>query len=334
MPLCAKLFGADSPGTRRRGFTLVEMCAASAVSLLVIATLLAILNHVSGVWVRTRGTKDAFLAASNAFDSLTRSLSQAVLQTYWSYDNPSLPQKYVRASELHFVLGKTAKLFGVQESSYPGSAVFFQAPLGRTATGRTSQLPARLNATGYFTAFGKDPRLPAILESIVTHRYRFRLFEWKQPTDSLAVYQTPAGSAWFQQVLSPEMQGEANVASIGENILGLFILAEYPLANGMWEQTNSYDSRDTSGPDTLNQLPPQLQIALVAIDEPSAARLAARYGSTPPLIAPPGDAFQNPAHFDSDLANWESALRADTPPVNCRIFRTTIQIPNSRWSTK
>jgi len=316
----------------RSGFTLLEMLTATAVSLIVIAALLAMLNQGLRMWLDSRNTTQAFQTAANTFETLTRSLSQAVLQTYWSYDNPSLPQKYVRASELHFILGSTSALLGVNTNSYPGSAVFFQAPMGKSQAGLGSQLPSRLNAVGFFTGFGDTPNLPHVLQPIIQPRYRYRLFEWKEPTDRLGVYLSDQGTAWFKQPLSGEIQTNTDVVPLGENIIGLYAVVQYPEAGNKWGQSFSYDSRDKTSTDTFNQLPPQIQVALVAIDEPSAMRLAARYGANPPPISPPDGSFTDPAHFDDDLTAWEQSLRNHDPHVNCRIFRTTIQIPNSRWS--
>lgn len=318
-------------GKRRlgKGFTLLEMCAASAVSILLIVCLLAILNHVSSTWVRNRGDAEAFASAANAFDVLTRTLSQAVLNTYWSYDDNDRPTQYVRASELHFLLGKTASTFGINAADYPGSAVFFQAPLGKTQNGHTVHLPARLNGAGFFTAWGENPNFPSILDGILPNPRRFRLFEWVEPTGNLEVYRK-TDNAWIPANLF-SAAGNPDLAPLGENILALFVIAEYPLPGGSWMQSYSYDSR-SANPDTLNQLPPQLRVALVAMDEASARRLEQKYGGAAPPIGPKAHAFESPDRLAEDLADWQSDLLNHDPPVQSRIFSTTIVIPNSRWS--
>ena len=321
----------DRPPKNRLAFSIIEMCAASAISLVLIATMLSIVNYVTTVWLRTRGNTQTFAVAADTFDSMTRKLSQAMLNTYWSYDNPAQPTRYVRASELHFVVGKASQLLGLPAASYPGSAVFFQAPLGRTLDGHTSKLTTRLNATGFFTGFGGTPGVPALLQSVVPPNYRFRLFEWMEPTSELSVYSTPSGTDWFRQDAG-EGQASGNLSVTGANIIGFFVLAEYPLPDGTWKQSYQYDSRNDSDAQTLNQLPPQLRVVLAAIDDASAIRLAAFYGTTPPPITPPAGTFQDPGQFDTDLAGWETQLSAHIPKISWRIFSTTIQIPNSRWS--
>jgi len=319
---------------RRKAFTLLELLVASSVSLILIGALLAALNYTSRAWASSRSSNLAFQTAANTFDLLTRSLSQAMLNSYWSYDDPALPQKYVRASELHFVLGQAGTLLSASQNTYPASAVFFQAPMGKTQPGQTSKLPQRLNALGYFTAFGSETNLPALLQTVIQPKYRYRLFQWTEPTDQLQVYLASQGNDWFTQALAADKEKSANVSPLGENIIGLCLVAEYPKATGGWERTFLYDSRSAATPEARNQLPPQLQVALVAIDEASAARLAARYGSSPPPVGPPEGTFEDPDKFGDDLAAWEDALSAADPPVRCRVFRTTIQIPNSRWSAE
>jgi len=314
-----------------RAFTLVELLVASSISLVVIGALMAALNYASGVWTRSQSNHQAFQTAATAFETLTRNLSQAVLNTYWSYDNPSQPQKYIRASELHFALGFTTDLLGIPQNTYPGSAVFFQAPLGRSQPGKASRLPARLNAVGFFTAFGSDPSEPSALSTRLSPRHRYRLFEWTEPTSALRVYRA-TGMDWFTTPLAGQRERSANVSVLGENVVALFLVAEYPGADGKWTQSFVYNSRDSSKEATFNQLPPQLKVALLAIDETSAARLAELEGNAAPLPLPEGK-FEDPAKLDDDLAGWEAALRSQTPRVNTRVFRTVVPIPNSRWST-
>lgn len=319
-------------GRSRPGFSLIEMIAASAISLILIGSMLAIINHVSAVWMQARGNTQAFAAAADAFDGMTHKLSQAVLNTYWSYDNPARPTRYVRASELHFVLGRASDLLGLPAASHPGSAVFFQAPLGRTLDGHTSKLTSRLNAMGYFTAFGAMPGVPTLLNDLPAS-HRFRLFEWLEPTGDLSVYAASSGTDWFRQDAGAG-QASPNVSVAGVNIIGFYVLAEYPLPNGTWRLSYTYDSRDASVPETRNQLPPRLRVVLAAIDDASAGRLAAVNGSNPPALAPPAGAFEDPANFKDDVKNWESALASHTPRITARIFSTTIAIPNSRWSVQ
>jgi uncharacterized protein (TIGR02599 family) len=313
-----------------RGFSLIELSAASAISLLLIGAMLAVINHVSGIWTQVRGNTETFAAAADAFDSMTQKLSQAVLNTYWSYDQPARPTRYVRASELHFVLGPASELLGLPREKYPGSAVFFQAPLGRTLDGHTSKLTSRLNAVGYFTAFGPASGLPAFLDDLPSVN-RFRLFEWMEPTGDFSVYTASSDSGWFR---ADAGRGEdsPNASVAGVNVIGFYILAEYPLADGTWKLSYTYDSRDRDNAATYNQLPPRLRVVLVAIDDASASRLAARYQAVPPPITPPDSAFRDPAAFETDLKNWEAVLAGNDPKINFRIFSTTISIPNSRWS--
>jgi len=71
---------------------------------------------------------------------------------------------------------------------------------------------------------------------------------------------------------------------------------------------------------------------MVAIDEPSAARLAKIYSSTAPDFGL-STLFQNPAQFTNDLQTLETTLQTNTSRINYRIFNTTVRIESAKWST-
>ncbi|RYD84734.1 MAG: prepilin-type N-terminal cleavage/methylation domain-containing protein, partial [Verrucomicrobiaceae bacterium] len=118
----------------RDAFTLVELMVSMAVISLVMVILLSTVDQTQRIWKRSTNKISQFQAARSAFDSLTRNLSQATLNTYYGveYDPLGNPRGYHRESELHFVSGKAAqpKLLGGDESIHPTHAIFFQAPLG------------------------------------------------------------------------------------------------------------------------------------------------------------------------------------------------------------
>ncbi len=104
----------------------------------------------------------------------------------------------------------------------------------------------------------------------------------------------------------------AAVPALVENVVALAVLPDRaagdtgaPLAPAY-----GYDSRDTTNTLTLHQLPPRLRLALVAIDEPSAERLAAQNGANPPALVASG-AFQQ--------ASTQTSTPS-TPRSRCRRF--------------
>ncbi|HRJ71387.1 MAG TPA: prepilin-type N-terminal cleavage/methylation domain-containing protein [Terrimicrobiaceae bacterium] len=322
----------NSGRPRRRAFSLLELLVSFAVFIVLLGLVTAIMSSASGLWLRHRNQSAAFESANAAFNTLTKSLAQAVLNTYWEVQ----ANRYGRSSELHFVMGSAAELLGSGSALVnPGDAVFFQAALGRPTSPSLKRLPQLLNGIGYFVQFDGGPPLPSFLSTLAKERYRFRLYEWLQPTENLAVYNS-AGStasaqrAWFRGDLANGSL--TNAAALAENVIGLILLAEYPDSSGAIVPVFDYDSRDTTAPGTLNQLPPRIRVVMAVIDESSAARLADLHGTSPPPVQPEPAWFQNPSAFDDDLKAWENKLKAITPKIAYRIFTSTVVIQNAKWS--
>ncbi len=110
--------------------------------------------------------------------------------------------------------------------------------------------------------------------------------EFLQPAEDLAIYKLPAdGSAaeysrWFTNFLPPNVAvTQAPVRVLAENIIALIVLPELSphdadAATNPLAPQYRYDSRAGNITDrTKHQLPPLLRVVMVAIDEPSAARL-------------------------------------------------------------
>ncbi len=322
----------NSGQPRHRGFSLLELLVSFAVFIVLLGLVTAIMSSASGLWLRHRNQSAAFESANAAFNTLTKSLAQAVLNTYWEVK----ANRYGRSSELHFAMGSAAELLGSGSALVnPGDAVFFQAALGRPTSTALKRLPQLLNSIGYFVQFDAGPPLPSFLSTLAKARYRFRLYEWLQPTENLAVYSSTGTTAseqraWFRGDLAG---GDlANAAVLAENVIGLVLMAEYPDASGAIVPVFEYDSRDTAAPGSLNQLPPRIRVVMTVIDESSAARLADQYGTSPPPVQPETSWFQNPSNFDQDLGLWESKLKDITPKITYRIFTATVVIQNAKWS--
>lgn len=318
------------PRRARGGFTLLELLVSCVIFIVILALVTGIMNGASSLWLRHRSQAAAFESARAGFDTITRTLAQSVLNTYWEVQGT----RYGRASELHFLLGPAAALLGQSDTaSWPGDAVFFQATLGRPADTDLKRLPLLLNSTGYFVRFDAGPPIPSFLEPFTEVRNRFRLYEWMQPTERLGVYTATSGAsssplAWFRD----DIATMASTAVLAENVIGLILLAEFPEAGGNIVPVYSYDSRDGNEPRTLHQLPPRIRVVMVVLDEPSARRLADQYGATPPPVTPDAGWFQNPSQFDADLADWEDKLRGIQPRIAYRIFTATVSIQNAKWS--
>lgn len=397
----------------RHSFTLVEMMVSMALLIILAYILLQVTTLVASSNARISGGVSAFQDASIAFDTLTKTLSQATVNTYIDYfpsqlgqtinvstgnlsTNPP-PSIYVRQSELHFICGQAVNLVSTTATApnNPTHAVFFQAPLGySTNTAYTSPpMPDLLNACGFYIAFGTNsiPPIPQLQNDPASTLYRYRLMEMLQPTENLGVYTDPAlatnvpNSAnpsftnQYQSVYPPTTDGgfynwitsatvpaAGNVRPLTDNIIALIIQpmvdpADYasyssagitfptsqfgsPTANTPTSYDYTYDTRrDTISTTTApyqqleqNQLPPLMQVTMVAIDEPSAIRLAAQYGMNSPNLvgSAPGGAtlFTQTSNYAADLNTLTTYLTSIH--VKYRVFTAQVPMANAKWSTR
>ena len=193
-------------------FTLVELLVSTTLIAAIMFLLLSIVDSTQRVWQRTTEKAGQFQAARNAFEAMTRQLSQATLNTYWrTYDNDSTNTniqasfQFRRHAELQFMSGPASRIFTSPvignlspkpELSYPTHAVFFQAPLGFTEYEKTKgvqdfrSLDSLLASCGFFIEYGDDPYKPDFLRQAgIPPRYRFRLMELSAPSEMLTIFQ-------------------------------------------------------------------------------------------------------------------------------------------------
>ena len=343
----------------RRAFTLVEMLVSVAIVALLTLVLVQMTSATSNIWQYTNSRSEQFNHASQAFEAITRRLSQATLNTYWDYADSKngfststatiTPTKYQRQSQLRFLTDKATTLFALDTTgkipSAPryGNAIFFQAPLGYTEDlVNFGGMPNLLNTWGYYLEFSPENR-PKIIEGLGTsappQRYRYRLMEMMEPSNILGVYRSAPGAVdWFTTGLAPDT---LTTHLLAENIIQLVILPRLskqdelakpaPLAlapNYRYDSTMATIKPAATDTRWLNQLPPVVQVTMVAIDEPSAAR--ATRGSTEPAFHTALSTFTTSAQYDSDLAALQTALV--TAKLNYRVFTSNVSIRGARWS--
>lgn len=213
---------------RLRGFTLLELLAATAILLIVMVVLLQLVGGVGDVWKASTGKISAFQNARSAFATVSRTLSRATLNTYNDYIDAAgnyrtsanaatfSPAKFARASELHFLSGPAATLVpGANATSNPGGAVFFQAPMGDTDDPELNRLNRTLNSTGFYIQYG-DPDsalVPNWLQPLFAGTKKFRLVQLVEPTEKLEIYNStaaggypakPGGSNWLDSFRTPQ----------------------------------------------------------------------------------------------------------------------------------
>jgi len=344
----------------KRGFTLVEMLVTVAITLIIVVVLASILTIVSKSWKQADTRITSFESARFAFERITRTLSQATLNPYWDFVDASgnrrttanattfVPASYARCSDQAFLIGQ-ASAFSTTGQNW---ACFFQSPLGQTNNQSLIPLDNLLNSAGFFIEFNNDADATTLSlkpSYITAARWRYRLMELLEPTENLSVFNsyTPGNTATYDQWVINAMNTSGNnrqARPIADNIIALVFLAEdtngKPLPTTA--PTYSYDSRTQTTPTTYNQLPAQVQVTMVAIDEGSAARLATTNGTTPPPLVKasyftdPGTvtAQGNPAtQYATDLAALEADLTANPAHVTYRVFNTTVRIEAAQWSS-
>jgi uncharacterized protein (TIGR02599 family) len=336
-----------------------------AILTLILIVVASMAGQTSRTWLFTTSRIEEFNAARTAFDTVSRRLSQATLNTYWDYADSTgsartnsnsgtfVPATYARQSELRFVSGPTTGLAqnsSLAPESLPGHGVFFQAPVGYSesaaSTGiQLTGLDNLLNSCGYFVQFGADtPYMPSFFATLVKPRYRFRLMEYLQPSNALTVYSwtsgnpTYTGRDWFSDAFNPPATAPVHI--LAENVIALIVL---PKLSQQQDPTGAsiapsytYDSANSLDTTTKNQLPPEVQLTLVALDETSAIKLAAQNGTIPPylglasLFQQVGDlSTSSTSAYGKDLLTLQNTLIQSR--LNYRVFTTNVTIRAAKW---
>lgn len=354
--------GRRAASARGAGFTLVELLVASAVFMLILVLVLSITSQTSQVWKRSAAKIEAFQGARAAYETITSRLRQATLNTYLDYYDGSSPAQprtpanadtfqpavYGRNSDLHFVVDRASSLIPGSADTHPGQAVFFLAPLAFSlSTANSGKVANLVNACGFYTEFNSDqPYFPPFLSGsgAVKERYRYRLMEFLQPAEDLEIYNLPSsGTAsqyeqWFTNFLPPAVAvADAPVRVLAENIIAFIVLPELSphdadAATDPIAPRFEYDSRAGDiTTRTKHQLPPLLRVVMVAIDEPSAARLNPPGSTAPPAaLGILGTLFKDAASLDDDLGKLSAVLNNNN--INYRIFDTEVGLKGAKWS--
>ncbi len=338
------------PPSLRRGFTLVELMVSVSLIALVALILVGITNSTAATWRNTTGRVEQFRGANTAFEAISRRLSQATLNTYWDYNNPTNPTKYLRQSDLRFITGRTETLAATSSPRRPTHSVFFQAPLGFVDdTTNFSGLDNLLNTWGYYVEFNsdKETRPTFLSEQVVPLRWRYRLMELMQASNSLSIYNftsgkpTYTGKDWFTGALKPPTSLAVPLPYhvLAENVVALVFLPklakrEETTTGKVLSPDYTYDSTLTKTDPVINpksQLPPIVQVTLVAIDEISADRAA--NGSSPPAFNASLDSlFTDSTKLEADLASLQDTLT--NQKIGYRVFTNSVSIRGAKWSTK
>jgi len=251
----------DSQRLQGAAFTLIELLVSITFLVILMLVVTQVIGIVQRSWVRANSRVSQFREARRAFDTISRNLSQATLNTYWANNLQQIssdalgqaiqsPTSYKRQSELHFICGPTSQILPqAAGNNYPGHAIFFQAPLGMVRFDTNGTVTNLLCGRGYFVELGSDQAYrPTFLGqepylTIVPVKSRLRLMEYS-PTAEMnriydSAYRTNPGDIrqWYQNpasgALANEVQNGGNdktsttgryfTRPIAENILALII---------------------------------------------------------------------------------------------------------------
>jgi uncharacterized protein (TIGR02599 family) len=302
------------------------MLVAVAIFCAILVLVFSVITQASGVWRRSSDKIQAFQEARLAFEAMTRNLSQATLNTYLDYDNAETPTRYLRKSELKFLCGP-AGASNMPGTAETGQAIFFQAPIGYNTATNYQGMASLLNTCGYFVDYDQNRAAPYFIQS-ANNPYRYRLMQSLVPTESNSVY--AGGNTWFTSSVQAAMP-------IANNIIALVFRPQDPAVTNFATPPNdsySYDSTANATADpqpvVANQLPPVIQVTMVAMDEPSASRLEA--GSSPPPVirnALTGK-FTDPENYETDLQSLTQSLT--DAKINYRVFSTAVPIRETKWT--
>ena len=337
--------------TRRQlaAFTFTEVLVSAAIIVTMMGFLLMVMDQTARIWAGTAAKVEQFRGARTGFERVSTRLSQATLNTYWDYNSPTAPTRYERRSELRFISGSAPALLGISAGATRIThAIFFNAPMGVTGDVNYSGLANALNTLGNFTEFGDDTgQRPAfITAAMVPPRWRFRLMEFSQPTENFSVYQFTNGNAgntkkqWF----TTDVNGAPALKRvIAENVVALIITPRLAKAEELPLQTNAthsplaplytYDSTGTNATAQLNpknQLPPVVQLTMIAMDDKSADKLDLDATKADVFGITKSNLFADTRKLTEDLTTLEGTLVAKR--LRYRIFTTNVHIRAAKWS--
>ena len=359
----------------RNGFTLVEILVAAAITVVLVGVLLGISTLTSNVVKQSSAKLSAFAAGRTAFDIMTQKLSQATLNTYLDYYGTGFggvserrtqinsafftPTSYGRASDLQFYIRKNVQTSAGMTGNH-GQEVYFQAPIAYSSTATYQSVQGLLNACGYYVTYGDSTAFrPA---AVTTSRYRYRLMQAMEPTESFSVFAHLVENAgtgavadnattWMANIGNtatgpPAALTSVDVAPLADNVIALVI---WPRAspqsdpNGTLLTSNyTYDSQAGVAPTsssgnyiqsiTADQLPPILQVSMIVIDEASALRLTSTTPANAPTVIETAltGKFVTVAQNASDMSSIISSLSLNH--ISFQVFSANVAMRESKWS--
>jgi uncharacterized protein (TIGR02599 family) len=353
------------------GFTLTETLLTGSILAIIMGVLLAMTDSTARLFRGNAAKMEQFQDSRVAFEALSRRLSGATLNTYLDFQyqlstngnngaQSRTPTGYERGSELRFRSGPMARFSTGQPNPdhfRPTHGVFFQAPGGVVddveKLGAANDL---LNSWGYFVEAGSDAEfMPECVRARVPARRAYRLMEFMEPSESLSVYQFQRARStdWFMR--SVDAKKNRPVRVLAEDVIALILLPKLSHADAESQRRVgrgttlapefNYDSTQSNDDPVLSpkhQLPPLMEVVMIALDRPSAERLAIEFKDDPAMGLDFDGYFEKPESLHSDRTPTAEGLNGDLVRfeeqlakklgLNYRVFVTNVGIRGSKWS--
>lgn len=340
-----------------RGFTLVEILISVAILAILMTMIAQVIGSAQRAWSRSAATVSQFREARRAFDRIVRNLGQATLNPYLSYVYPNTdprvpttsvevgvfesPSGYARFSELQFISGRADTLVPTGGGNPQGYAVFFQAPIG--STDMNISIPTALAAMGYFVQKKSDreTRPEFLNQTSVSERERYRLYEYRSVAEANRIYdpqeiERQARGGRQDAFWTQDMNEAGRTNPVAENILCLVFAPRNAQVQNSGTDPHqiapefAYNSSENGLAATQSQtdyqLPPLVDVIMVAVDESSAQRLEETGGD---INFNQWFRQASTTKIRDDIRSVEKALQ--DRKVNYRVFTGTVQIRSSRW---
>ena len=183
--------------------------------------------------------------------------------------------------------------------------------------------------------------------------------EYVSPSEQLRVYKyldyTSSdynSIAWARPIPDDSASMPAPAHVLCENVIALVLAPKkssqdptqpYTMLAKDFEYNSRTNVRGDPQPPNAHQLPPVVEVILVCIDEASALRLQASYGTNRSAYFESGDQsifFDNTKVFQSadTVEALEDPINALTAAlskkrITYRVFRSDVMLQNSKWST-
>ena len=356
------------------GFSLLEILVSVAVVGGVLLVITSAMATMQNTYVRTRARMDIYRSAHSAMETISRRVTMATLDARWQVPPQSAESTdpdYERESDLHFYCGPVQGLPGISGDE-SGHAVFFQAPLGiddvmadDNSQMRHERLSQALNAWGYFVELHSDasqrPDFMAEAGLARSPRLRFRLMEFRQPTDELSVFRAqpadpfgkPAISfgtsrqavlSYTENAFMTDNEQRSRTSVVAENIVAFLIrpvsggtdpgnqnLQRYALAPDMTYDTRAFQYASTPiNRLTRHVLPPAVEITLVAVAEEAWDRLGPQQAPfmMQQIKSMVDNSFADFSSFDSNLQTLQRFLNQNK--IEHRVLVQTVPLPEGR----